>query len=182
MRCRRIETSTLLLLVSTGRWPLFSMIPFTAHACSRLDMLAPLYPVRDLRLSGQVIHVGRSSMEVAVRMETLDKDGTEETVMLGVCCNAYGASLCRLNSWSGRFCMVCRSIGTNSASPVNPLLITTPEDEALRNIGEGWFMMVVTRAHNALTFFRSSQEPPDEPYSEVPFSRPAILVGSGGPT
>ena len=158
------------------------MIPFTAHACSRLDMLAPLYPVRDLRLSGQVIHVGRSSMEVAVRMETLDKDGTEETVMLGVCCNAYGTSLCRLNSWSGRFCMVCRSTGTNSASPVNPLLITTPEDEALRNIGEGWFMMVVTRAHNELTSFRSSQEPPDEPYPEVPFSRPAILVGSGGPT
>ena len=45
-------------------------------------MLGPLYPVRDLRLSGQVIHVGRSSMEIAVRMETLDKDGTEETIML----------------------------------------------------------------------------------------------------
>ena len=46
-------------------------------------MLAPLYPVRDLRLSGQVIHVGHSSMEVAVRMETLNEDGSEQTVMLG---------------------------------------------------------------------------------------------------
>ena len=48
-------------------------------------MLAALHPVRDLRLSGQVIYVGRSSMEVAVRMEVLEKDGTEQTVMLGAC-------------------------------------------------------------------------------------------------
>lgn len=46
-------------------------------------MLAPLDPVRDLRLSGQVIYVGRSSMEVAVRMEALDADGREETIMIG---------------------------------------------------------------------------------------------------
>ena len=56
------------------------IISLTTH---RLDMLAPLRPVRDLRLSGQVIHVGRSSMEVAVRMEALDRHGGEETVMLG---------------------------------------------------------------------------------------------------
>ncbi len=52
----------------------------------RLDMLAPLHPVRDMRLSGQVIYVGRSSMEVAVRMEALNLDGTEETIMLGESC------------------------------------------------------------------------------------------------
>ena len=46
-------------------------------------MLAPLQPVRDLRLSGQVIHVGRSSMEVVVRMEALNKDAEDETIMLG---------------------------------------------------------------------------------------------------
>lgn len=45
-------------------------------------MLASLYPVRDMRLSGQVIHTGRSSLEIAVRMEALG-DGTEQTVMLG---------------------------------------------------------------------------------------------------
>lgn len=46
-------------------------------------MLADLNPVRDMRLSGQVIFVGTSSMEVAVRMEALNPDGSEETVMLG---------------------------------------------------------------------------------------------------
>lgn len=46
-------------------------------------MLAPLHPVRDLRLSGQVIYTGRSSMEVAVKMEAMESDGTEETIMLG---------------------------------------------------------------------------------------------------
>ena len=46
-------------------------------------MLADLNPVRDMRLSGQVIFVGTSSMEVAVRMEALNPDGREETVMLG---------------------------------------------------------------------------------------------------
>lgn len=49
-------------------------------------MLSSLYPVRDLRVSGQVIHVGRSSMEIAVRMEALDADGTDKTVMLGAPC------------------------------------------------------------------------------------------------
>ena len=56
---------------------------FFCHLACRLDMLAPLYPVRDMRLSGQVIHTGRSSMEVAVRMEALEKDGREQTIMLG---------------------------------------------------------------------------------------------------
>ena len=58
---------------------------FFRHLACRLDMLAPLYPVRDMRLSGQVIHTGRSSMEVAVRMEALEKDGREQTIMLGKC-------------------------------------------------------------------------------------------------
>ncbi|KAH9948493.1 Thioesterase/thiol ester dehydrase-isomerase [Amylocystis lapponica] len=84
----------------------------------RLDMLAPLYPVRDMRLSGQVIHTGRSSMEIAVRMEALEKDGTEKTILLG------------------RFCMVCRDARTHKATAVNPLIISTPEDQMLFNIGE----------------------------------------------
>lgn len=53
------------------------------HTVLRLDMLASLYPVRDMRLSGQVIHTGKSSMEVAVRMQALGKDGMEQTIMLG---------------------------------------------------------------------------------------------------
>jgi len=47
-------------------------------------MLAPIYPpLRDLRLSGHVIHTGRSSMEIAVRLVALGDDGGEETLMLG---------------------------------------------------------------------------------------------------
>ena len=37
----------------------------------------------------------------------------------------------------GRFYMVCRDIATHKASPVNPLRIVTPEDQALQQIGEG---------------------------------------------
>lgn len=79
----------------------------SADFFSRLDMLADLSVVRDLRLSGQVIYVGRSSVEVAVRMEALNPDGTEETVMLGTC----PPGLCGLNisiclqvasAWSAR--------------------------------------------------------------------------------
>ena len=101
-------------------------------------MLAPLYPVRDLRLSGQVIHVGRSSMEIAVRMETLNKDGSEETVMLGTS-SVLGCAIMvqQLTRIIGRFCMVCRDSGTHKAAPINPLLIETHEDEALQQIGEG---------------------------------------------
>ncbi|EJF60136.1 Thioesterase/thiol ester dehydrase-isomerase [Dichomitus squalens] len=84
----------------------------------RLDMLASLYPVRDMRLSGQIIHTGKSSMEVAVRMEALEKDGREQTIMVG------------------RFCMVCRDGRTHRSRPVNPLLLDTEEDRQLYNIGE----------------------------------------------
>jgi acyl-coenzyme A thioesterase 9 len=46
-------------------------------------MLAPLKPI-DLRLSGQVIHVGKSSMDIVVQLESLGKDGVDETLMLGL--------------------------------------------------------------------------------------------------
>ena len=51
----------------------------------RLDMLANLHPVRDLRLSGHVIYTGRSSMEIAVKMEKIEEDGGESTAMIGQC-------------------------------------------------------------------------------------------------
>ena len=49
-----------------------------------LHLLRP-EEVRDLRLSGHVIFVGKSSMEVVVRMEALDDKGLPlKTMMLGV--------------------------------------------------------------------------------------------------
>ncbi|KAG8907143.1 hypothetical protein FRB99_005251 [Tulasnella sp. 403] len=90
-------------------------------AVDRLDMLHLLTPfnVNDLRLSGHVIYVGRSSMEVAVRMESVDSAGNPiQTMMLG------------------RFSMVCRDAETRKSRPVGPLIIETPEEEALHAMGE----------------------------------------------
>lgn len=84
----------------------------------RLDMLTPLNPTRDLRLSGQVIYTGRSSMEVAVKMETIGMGQPEETVLLG------------------RFSMVCRDANTHKARQVNPLIISTSEERSLHAMGE----------------------------------------------
>lgn len=53
-------------------------------------MLAPLNPLRDLRLSGQVIYTGRSSMEVAVKMEAVGPESgsseelADQTVLIGL--------------------------------------------------------------------------------------------------
>jgi acyl-coenzyme A thioesterase 9 len=53
-------------------------------------MLAPLNPSRDLRLSGQVIYTGRSSMEVAVKMEAVGSESgsseilADQTVLIGM--------------------------------------------------------------------------------------------------
>lgn len=84
----------------------------------RLDVLAPLSPVRDIRLSGIVIYTGTSSMEVAVKMEALGASGVEDTLLLG------------------RFSMVCRDAQTHKARPVNPLILGSREETALYSIGE----------------------------------------------
>jgi acyl-coenzyme A thioesterase 9 len=53
-------------------------------ACDRLDMLDVPLPGRDVRMSGMVIAVGRSSMEVVVRMENLGGEGEQDrTLLLG---------------------------------------------------------------------------------------------------
>lgn len=46
-------------------------------------MLAPLAPVRDIRISGHVIHVGSSSMEIVVKMEALESGKPDTTLLLG---------------------------------------------------------------------------------------------------
>ncbi|KAF7297175.1 hypothetical protein MIND_00950600 [Mycena indigotica] len=82
----------------------------------RLDMLSPLNPSCDLRLSGQVIYTGKSSMEVAVKMEAIG-NGPDETVLLG------------------RFSMVCRDAMTHLARDVHPLIISTPAEQSLHSMG-----------------------------------------------
>ncbi|GJE99899.1 acyl-CoA thioesterase-like protein [Phanerochaete sordida] len=66
------------------------------------------------RLSSQSVYVGRSLIYVAVRIEALNSDGPDETVMLG----AY--AVCRARPLAdcspGRFCMVCRDSKTHGDS------------------------------------------------------------------
>ncbi|KZV98933.1 Thioesterase/thiol ester dehydrase-isomerase [Exidia glandulosa HHB12029] len=91
-------------------------------AVDRLDMLQPLASwkaVADLRLSGNVIFTGRSSMEIAVKMEALHPDAEPLTVMIG------------------RFSMVCRDAHTHTAHAVNALTLSTPDEKQLFSIGEG---------------------------------------------
>lgn len=53
-------------------------------ACDRLDMRARYASGHDLRVSGQVIYVGRSSMEVVVKVEQIGEGGRPETLLLGM--------------------------------------------------------------------------------------------------
>lgn len=96
-------------------------------------MLAPLNPARDLRISGQVIYTGHSSMEVAVKMESIGKDEPEETVLLGMSFLSFSAHMFMV---AGRFSMVCRDASTHRARKVNPLVINTPDERALHALGE----------------------------------------------
>lgn len=100
-------------------------------------MLSNLHPVRDLRLSGHVIYTGKSSMEVAVKMEALEANGTEKTLMLGV--RHHGLIITYVSSLDipGRFSMVCRDANSHQARQVHPLIVSTPEERTLHQIGEG---------------------------------------------
>ncbi|KAF9784706.1 Thioesterase/thiol ester dehydrase-isomerase [Thelephora terrestris] len=99
----------------------------------RLDVLAPIYPpLRDLRLSGHVIHTGRSSMEIVVRLIGLDDGGNEESLMLG------------------RFCMVCRDVRGGSYE-VPQLTLATPEEKELYEIGKGFRDKRQMESRTALT-------------------------------
>ncbi|KAF8311104.1 Thioesterase/thiol ester dehydrase-isomerase [Clavulina sp. PMI_390] len=87
----------------------------------RLDMVSPLTPanVTDIRLSGQVISVGSSSMEIAVKMEGIHSEDTSDQTLL-----------------IGRFSMVCRDAKTHKARKINPLVFEDDNDKALASIGE----------------------------------------------
>ncbi|KZO98279.1 Thioesterase/thiol ester dehydrase-isomerase [Calocera viscosa TUFC12733] len=91
-------------------------------AVERMDLLHYIKQgdIHDLRLSGNVIYTGKSSMEVTVQMVGLPRTSheTEMPVMLG------------------RFTMVCRDALTHKAREVNPLILGTPEEEALYALGK----------------------------------------------
>lgn len=125
----------------------------------RLDMLSPLDPSRDLRLSGQVIYTGKSSMEVAVKMETIGMGLEEETVLLGENSSPRSWVLKLSDPFQGRFSMVCRDALTHRARNVHPLIISTTEEESLRSMGEGWLPPASHVAYYSFTLGRYEETP-----------------------
>ncbi|KAH7339912.1 HotDog domain-containing protein [Rhizoctonia solani] len=110
----------------------------------RLDMLQSFSLAKhpsDIRLSGQVIYVGHSSIECVVRMEQLSNQGrSETTVMLG------------------RFSMVARDAVTHKARAVNPLVLSTPEEKSLFKFGEAARARRKTASMTSLQRVPPSQE------------------------
>jgi hypothetical protein len=79
------EDSMLLLRRWIGECNTLPCVLRLDRLLTRLDMLTTLTPtnVKDLRLSGQVIYTGKSSMEIVVKWEALGQDHSEETIMVG---------------------------------------------------------------------------------------------------
>lgn len=109
-------------------------------------MLNPLNPRRDLRLSGHVIYTGRSSMEIAVKMESVAsaEESADETVLIGpLPSHFFFALLIYPCTPTGRFSMVCRDARTNRAREVHPLVATTLEEKRLFALGERMFSFIL---------------------------------------
>jgi acyl-coenzyme A thioesterase 9 len=119
-------------------------------AVDRLDMLRPFSPTEpeDLRLSGHVYSVGRSTMEITVRLQSISRRkglrDNPETILLG------------------RFTMACRDKETGKAKAV-PQLETEGDDESmLEQLGKE------QRQKKLAQMKRSLQDtPPDEAESKM---------------
>mmetsp|Transcript_15031 Transcript_15031/g.16718 ORF Transcript_15031/g.16718 Transcript_15031/m.16718 type:complete len:323 (+) Transcript_15031:744-1712(+) len=98
--------------------PVTRPLTIVTASLARIDLLNKLLPDRDLKLSGRVIYVGRSSMEIQVSLDAVpegQKDGLETLV------NAY-------------FTMVATYDG--KAAPVNHLVPSCEEEQQLFNTGK----------------------------------------------
>ena len=73
---------------------------------------------RDIRLSGHVCWVGRSSMEVVVWIEQMDDNGVYQKITRSL------------------FLMAARNATNTKAAPVNPLVPVTDEEKVIYNSGE----------------------------------------------
>jgi len=76
-------------------------------------------------------------MEVAVKMESVGMEQPEETVLIG---KYWSVSCQQILIWlfflTGRFSMVCRNASTHRAREVNPLIVSTDEEQELYALGE----------------------------------------------
>ncbi|ETS61503.1 hypothetical protein PaG_04250 [Moesziomyces aphidis] len=85
----------------------------------RLDLLAPLTADANYRLSGHVIYVGSSSMEVFVSIEQLTPPTQPNKICL-----------------TGRFTMAARNAHTLRSQRIAPLILETDAEKALFAMGE----------------------------------------------
>ncbi|PWN48734.1 Thioesterase/thiol ester dehydrase-isomerase, partial [Violaceomyces palustris] len=85
----------------------------------RLDLLEPIKANADYRLSGQVIYVGSSSMEVFVCIEQLGEGGEQNKTCL-----------------TGRFTMAARNAAKGKSQRIAPLSLETEAEKALFAMGE----------------------------------------------
>uniref|UniRef100_V5EPH4 Acyl-coa thioesterase n=2 Tax=Kalmanozyma brasiliensis (strain GHG001) TaxID=1365824 RepID=V5EPH4_KALBG len=107
----------------------------------RLDLLAPLTADANYRLSGHVIYVGASSMEVFVSIEQL----TEPTRPNKICL-------------TGRFTMAARNAHTLKSQRIAPLILETDAERALFAMGESHKNRKRTEAASSLEKVPPSKE------------------------
>lgn len=87
----------------------------------RLDLLEPMRADMNYRLSGMVIYVGTSSMEVLVTVEELSKDKDENV-----------SKMCL----TGQFTMATRNALTGKSQSIPPLNLSSKAEEDLFAIGQ----------------------------------------------
>ncbi len=107
----------------------------------RLDLLAPLTADKNYRLSGHVIYVGSSSMEVFVTIEQLTEPREPNKICL-----------------TGRFTMAARNVATLRSAKIAPLILETDAEKALFAMGESHKKRKRTEAASSLEKVPPSKE------------------------
>lgn len=107
----------------------------------RLDLLAPLTADANYRLSGHVIYVGSSSMEVFVSIEQLTEPMRPNKICL-----------------TGRFTMATRNAQTLKSQRIAPLILETDAEKALFAMGESHKNRKRTEAASSLEKVPPSKE------------------------
>ncbi|SNX88049.1 related to acyl-coa thioester hydrolase [Melanopsichium pennsylvanicum] len=107
----------------------------------RLDLLAPLTADANYRLSGHVIYVGSSSMEVFVSIEQLTEPMQPNKICL-----------------TGRFTMAARNAHTLSSQRIAPLITETDAEISLFAMGENHKNRKRTEAASSLEKVPPSKE------------------------
>ncbi|KAI7898149.1 acyl-CoA hydrolase [Cokeromyces recurvatus] len=113
-----------------------SPVTVVTASVDRLDLFLPEAKIENYKLSGHVTYVGNSSMEIAIKAETvsegedgsLNKDSIKIPENLGI--------LKKNTVLATRFTMVALDSITQKPVKINPLKLTSPAEERLFALGE----------------------------------------------